>query len=102
VGRRKGNRAAEGAVVFSPEAFDDLIAIRSYIRRDNPDAASRVAVQIIAACDGLEHLPERGRPGLVPGTRELTLIWPYVIVYRVVMPDVEIVRVWHGAQDRRI
>jgi plasmid stabilization system protein ParE len=42
-----------------------------------------VAVQLVAACDRLEYLPELGRPGLVPGTRELTVIWPYVIVYRI-------------------
>jgi toxin ParE1/3/4 len=33
-----------------------------------------VAVQIVAACDRLEYLPERGRPGLVPGTRELVAL----------------------------
>jgi plasmid stabilization system protein ParE len=59
-----------------------------------------VAVQLVAAGDALEHLPERGRPGLVPGTRELTLIWPYVVIYRIGSETVEIVRIWHGAQDR--
>jgi plasmid stabilization system protein ParE len=59
-----------------------------------------VAIQLVAACDRLEHLPERGRPGLVPGTRELTVMWPYVIVYRVAEDGVDIIRIWHGAQDR--
>ena len=85
---------------FSRDALADLRTIRSYIGEHNPAAASRVTVQIVAACDSLEHLPERGRPGLVAGTRELTLIWPYIIVYRVSGETVEIVRVWHGAQDR--
>ncbi|WP_205854109.1 type II toxin-antitoxin system RelE/ParE family toxin [Phenylobacterium kunshanense] len=75
--------------------------MRAYIGDQNPAAASRVAIQIIAACDALEHLPERGRPGLVSGTREISLIWPYVIVYRIRPETVEIVRIWHGAQDRR-
>ncbi len=88
-------------VVFSSEALADLAEIRTYIGNENPAAASRVAVQVIAACDRLEHLPERGRPGLVAGTREITSIWPYVIVYRITSQSVEIVRVWHGAQDRR-
>jgi toxin ParE1/3/4 len=85
---------------FSRDALADLRAIRTYIGEQNPAAASRVTVQIVAACDSLEHLPERGRPGLVAGTRELTLIWPYIIVYRISGETVEIVRVWHGAQDR--
>ena len=87
-------------VDFSPEALADLVEIRSYIGDRNPAAASRIAVQIVAACDRLEHLPERGRPGLVAGTRELTIIWPYIIIYRLSDDRVEIVRVWHGAQDR--
>ncbi len=88
-------------VVFSPAALADLIEIRAYIGDQNPAAASRVAIQIVAACDALEHLPERGRPGLVAGTREITLIWPYVIVYRIRSETVEVVRIWHGARDRR-
>jgi addiction module RelE/StbE family toxin len=88
------------SVVFSPEALADIAAIRAYIGADNPLAASRMAVQIVAACDRLETMPERGRPGLVPGTRELTGAWPYIIVYRIVTGEVQIVRVWHGAQDR--
>jgi plasmid stabilization system protein ParE len=36
----------------------------------------------------------------VNGTREITTVWPYVIVYRVTAAEVQILRVWHGAQDR--
>ena len=60
-----------------------------------------MSIQLLAACDRLEYLPERGKPGLAPGTRELAAIWPYVIVYRVAAEGVEILRIWHGAQDRR-
>ena len=87
-------------VIFSAEALADLVDIRTYIGNDNPYAASRIAVQIVAACDRLEYLPERGRPGLVSGTREITTVWPYVIVYRIRPDEVEIVRIWHGAQER--
>jgi len=82
-------------VVFSPEALADLTEIRSYIGDRSPAAASRIAIQLVAACDHLEHLPERGRPGIVAGTRELPVIWPYVIVYRITSDAVEIIRVWH-------
>jgi toxin ParE1/3/4 len=78
----------------------DLTAIRAHIGADNPFAASRVAVQIVAACDRLQLMPERGRPGLDPSTRELTSAWPYVIVYRITSEAVEVLRIWHGAQDR--
>ncbi len=87
-------------VTVTQAALNDLIAIRSYIGERNPAAASRIAVQLLSACDRLEHLPERGRPGRSPGTRELTAIRPYVIVYRIRGETVEILRVWHGAQKR--
>lgn len=88
------------AVVFTDPAADDLERIREHIGRDNPGAANRVAVQLIAACDRLEYLPERGRPGVLIGTRELAALWPYVIVYRVSASVVEVLRIFHGAQDR--
>ena len=87
-------------VIFSPEARADLQHIRNYISQDNPQAASRMAVELIAACDRLELFPERGRPGKKRGTRELTTVWPYVIVYRVRPDGIDIVRIWHGRQNR--
>jgi len=88
-------------IVVTRAAKRDLTAIRAYIGERNPAAASRIAVQLLAAFDRLEYLPERGRPGVEPGTREITTIWPYVIVYRITATTVEILRVWHGAQDRQ-
>ncbi len=87
-------------VILTAPALADLARIRDYIGQNSPAAANRVAVQLVAACDRLEYLPERGRPGLVPGTRELVALWPYIIVYRVAPEGVQILRIWHGAQDR--
>jgi len=88
-------------IIFSPQAMRDLRAIRDYIAADNPAAASRMAVELVAACDRLELFPERGRPGLRRGTRELTTVWPYVIVYKVTRQRVDIISIWHGRQRRR-
>ena len=87
-------------VRWSAAALADLQRIRSYIADFNPWAASRLAVQVLAAAESLERLPRRGRLGLEPGSRELVAVYPYVIVYRVT-DVVEISRVWHGAQSRR-
>ena len=88
-------------IIFSPQAMRDLRAIRDYIAADNPAAASRMAVELVAACDRLELFPERGRPGSRRGTRELTTVWPYVIVYKVTRQRVDIISIWHGRQRRR-
>ena len=87
-------------IILTDPALADLQHIREHIGKDNPAAANRIAVQLIAACDRLEYLPERGHPGLVPGTRELFALQPYVIVYRIRQASVDILRIWHGAQDR--
>jgi len=88
-------------VVFARRALRDLANLRSYISRDKPGAASRIAVEITAACDRLELFPERGRPGQIAGTRELTTVWPYVIVYKITSREIRILTVWHGKRDRR-
>jgi len=88
------------SVRFTRRAINDLARIREYIANDNPMAASRMAVELVAACDRLELFPERGKPGLRQGTRELSAVWPYVIVYRISGVDIDILAIWHGAQDR--
>jgi toxin ParE1/3/4 len=85
---------------WSPEAAEDLEHIVNRIRRDNPHAARQVAVRLYDSCASLESLPNRGRNGRIAGTRELVLPpLPYIIVYRVRTDAVEIVRIYHSAQN---
>jgi toxin ParE1/3/4 len=78
----------------------DLRRIARYIRRDNPTAARNVAKTIFEAANGLEEFPNRGRAGRIAGTRELIFAgWPFILVYEVRQESVEILRVYHGAQD---
>jgi toxin ParE1/3/4 len=88
-------------LVITRRAGEDLAAIRRYIQADSPRAADAMSERILRACSTLLASPERGRPGERAGTRELTTIRPYVVVYRVRTGDVQILRIWHGAQDRR-
>jgi len=88
-------------VVWTDAALDDVAAIFDYIARFNPFAARRVAEALVIAGDSLATFPHRGRQGDLPGTRELTVTHPYVIVYRVKDEAVEIGRVWHGSRRRQ-
>ena len=56
--------------------------------------------ELLIAGDSFAVFPYRGRRGRVLGTRELVAISPYVIIYNVGANAVDILRVWHGAQDR--
>jgi toxin ParE1/3/4 len=87
-------------VVWSPKAIDDLASLRAYIEQDNPKAAQRIALHIIHDIAALlPNSPEMGRPGRVPGTRELVIPkTPFIMPYRVQGRTIEILRVYHGAR----
>jgi toxin ParE1/3/4 len=80
-------------------ALADLEAIGDFIARDNPAAARRIVVGLVASVDALRDYPNLGRPGRLTGTRELVVSGtPYVVPYRVLGDDVQILAVFHGAR----
>ena len=97
---RGGASAAGMPVIVSSEALTDLASIRAFLTERNPMAAIGITARLSEAMQSLEAMPLRGRVGLVAGTRELLSVAPYVITYRVLSERVEIIRVWHVAQDR--
>jgi toxin ParE1/3/4 len=86
-------------VKWLKEALANLEAAANYIAEDNPAAASRFVQEIFRATDLLARNPALGRPGRVPGTRELVISnTPYILPYRVRANAVEILRVFHAAR----
>lgn len=80
-------------------ALRNLDEEAAYIARDDPQVAARMVERIAASVDRLATYPASGRPGRVPGTRELVISdTPYVIPYRVRGELVEILRVFHSAR----
>ena len=80
-------------------AVDDLADIVDYIARDNPGAAKRIVSRLWSAVKSLSRQPEMGRPGRVYGTRELVVSdTPFIVPYRIVESEVQILRVLHGAR----
>jgi toxin ParE1/3/4 len=80
-------------------ALANLEAEADYIAEDNPAAADRAVQRIFRAVALLSKNPSMGRPGRVPGTRELVIAdTPYIIPYRVRSDAVEILRVFHPAR----
>ena len=87
-------------IVWSPEAIQDLISLRAYIAEESPAGARRIVLRIL---HDVEHLlpdnPQMGRPGRVPGSRELVVArTPYIVPYRVQRATIQILRVFHGAR----
>lgn len=71
----------------------------AYIARDNPRTAAALVLEADETTRLLARHPDMGRPGRVPGTRELVLPnFPYIIPYRVKEQRVEILRVFHTSR----
>jgi toxin ParE1/3/4 len=85
-------------VRWTTPASDDLRRITRRIRLNNPTAARQVAKTLYDSAMSLETMPNRGRSGRTAGTREF-VVAPFVIVYRVKADAVEILRIYHSAQD---
>jgi plasmid stabilization system protein ParE len=88
-------------VILSPLALEDLEQICRYIATDDPAAAQRLGMRLLAQAETLRHLPHRG--GSVthrPGVKKL-LVRPYILFYRINVGQqtVEVLRFWHGARD---
>jgi len=85
---------------WTTEAAEQFEAAVTRIQQDNPTVGRKVAHAVIDRIQQLATFPGLGRPGEVKGTREL-VIQPYVVVYRSTEEIVEILHLWHGAQDWR-
>ena len=80
-------------------ALANLDDLGEYIAEDNPAAAGRMVLRILAEAELLKDNPAMGRAGRVAGTRELVVAGaPYILPYRVRGNVVEILRVLHGAR----
>jgi toxin ParE1/3/4 len=84
-------------------ATESLIGIHNHIAAENAEAAKHSAHRIHSATKRLAMFPHSGRLGEVSGTRELVVSGtPYIVTYRVMSEEVQILRVFHDAQQRQI
>ncbi len=87
-------------ILWSLKAIQDLDSLRAYIAEESPAGAQRVVLRILHDVeDLLPNHPQMGRPGRVPGTRELVIPrTPYIVPYRVQRETIQILRVYHSAR----
>jgi plasmid stabilization system protein ParE len=78
------------------KALRNLDDEATYIAADDGSAARLVVRRVLDAVSMLAEQPGLGRPGRVPGTRELIVAKTrYIVPYRVRGETVEILRVFH-------
>ena len=81
------------------EALRNLDDEATHIAADDAAAARLVVKRILDAVSILAEQPGLGRPGRVPGTRELVVAKTrYIVPYRVQGKTVEILRVFHTSR----
>ena len=83
-------------IVWRDTARADLADILDFIASDNPDAADRLKVLIESTIDRLAEHPLLYRVGRAPRTREIVVHPNYLVIYRVLPNEVEIVKVLHA------
>jgi len=86
---------------WTPAAAADLQNISDYLKEHHPHYRQPTMRKLYDTIRSLKQMPGRGRPGSEEGTREVLFHpLPYVAVYRVTEEAVEVLRIYHGAQNR--
>jgi toxin ParE1/3/4 len=81
------------------QALRNLDDEAAYIAQDSPQSAAAFVTHLTTSAEMLAAHPQMGRPGRMPGTRELVVTrFPYILPYRVRAQNVEILRVFHTAR----
>ena len=78
-------------------SLNDMKEISEFIGQRNERAAGKTVNSIRENVNKLQSHSGLGRPGRVPGTREL-LINPFIVPYRVQKEEIQILRVLHTSR----
>jgi toxin ParE1/3/4 len=90
---------AAAPVRWLKTALKNLDEELGYIASDDPKTARAVLHRITDAISLLSTQPSMGRPGRVPGTRELIVQKTrYLIPYRLRRGTIEILRIFHTSR----
>ena len=86
---------------WTPAAAADLEHIKNYLTEHYPQLAESTVLELYETIRSLKASPHRGRIGREQETRELVFTrLPYIVAYRVKEQAVEVLHIFHGAQDR--
>ena len=88
-------------IYYSPESISDLIRLREFIEAKNPDAAKRIASELLAGIGKLKIFPRMGLPvkrATDPEVIRDLFIGRYTVRYYVSAQDIFVLRVWHAKE----
>lgn len=85
-------------LVWTAQAVEDRGTIYDYIDAENPRAAAELDEQFMLTASRLLTHPEIGRPGRIPGTRELIAHQRYFLLYEIAGDTVSVLAVVHTSR----
>ena len=88
-------------IQWTEQAIRQLDHAQDYITLSNSDkVATRIIEHIVNSVQQLVMFPISGRPGRVPGTRELVISGtPFLVAYAVEKHRIVVLAIYHGAQQ---
>lgn len=86
-------------IYWTPEATQDRDHIYDTIEASNPEAAADLDELLETKAEPLAKHTALGRPGRLPGTRELVVHRNYILVYDVAGDVIRILRVLHARRQ---
>lgn len=85
---------------WEEDAVADLVELRTYITKNSPEAANRVATKIITTTNLLIEHPLLGKAGRIHPTRELVISGtPYTLIYLPESDIISILRIFHQSRS---
>ena len=86
---------------FSQESIEDLERLRAFIEQKNPEAAQRIANELLLGMEKLKIYPEIGLEvdrAFDPKRIRDLFVGKYTVRYLIGDGEIVILRVWHGKE----
>lgn len=92
-------------ILLSPDAAEDVERLRTFLDRDNPEAAKRALAVIWKTLERLQEFPGMGTPTEAADIRQITIqfgAYGYIARYVALSEtgDILVTRIWHGREAR--
>ncbi|KZN14450.1 type II toxin-antitoxin system RelE/ParE family toxin [Marinomonas sp. TW1] len=91
-------------LVYTEEAINDLKRLRDFIAKHNPNAALRVAQELISKINLLVDFPHIGAAVKLapsPETVRDMIFGNYIVRYSIHREIIIVLRIWHGFEGER-
>lgn len=91
-------------LVYTDEAIKDLMRLRQFIATHSPQAAARIAAELVSKIELLTDFPKMGMSvELAPEPDSIRdiVFGKYVVRYSLHSSTIIVLRIWHGLEGER-